>query len=277
MGSATVNGITIEYDDLGPAAGPAIVLVHGHPFHRGMWAPQTAALTAAGWRVIAPDLRGYGGSQVVPGHTPFEVFARDVAALLDLLGVEEAVLGGVSMGGQIVMEFHRLFPERVTGLVLSDTQPVAEDAEGRAFRFAMADRLLAEGMAGYAAEVIDKMLAPYNVTGLPEVAAHVLDMMRSTAPEGAAAALRGRAERPDYRATLRAAAVPALVVVGADDVYTPVADAEAMHALLPDSMLVVIEGAGHLPGLERPEAFNAALRRLTDRLAAEAPEAPEAV
>jgi pimeloyl-ACP methyl ester carboxylesterase len=261
LATAVVNGVTVAYDDEGSGDGTPVVLVHGHPFDRSMWAPQVSGAVAAGRRVIVPDLRGYGASEVVPGITPLEVFARDIAALLDHLGVPEAVVGGLSMGGQIVMEFQRLFPERVAGLVLADTFPGAETEEGRRARNAMADRLLAEGMSGYADEVLDRMIAPCNVTALPGVAAHVLRMMRGTSPEGAAAALRGRAQRPDYGAVLTAVRVPALIVVGRDDGYTPVAEAEAMHAAVAGSRLVVIEGAGHLPNLERPEEFNDALRR----------------
>ncbi|MGW3245444.1 alpha/beta fold hydrolase [Streptomyces sp. NPDC001070] len=261
MATAVVNGVTVAYDDEGSGDGTPVVLVHGHPFDRSMWAPQVSAAVAAGRRVIVPDLRGYGASEVVPGITPLEVFARDIAALLDHLGVPEAVVGGLSMGGQIAMEFQRLFPGRVAGLLLADTFPGAETEEGRRARNAMADRLLAEGMSGYADEVLDRMIAPYNVTALPGVAAHVLGMMRGTSPEGAAAALRGRAQRPDYGGVLTAVRVPSLIVVGRDDEYTPVAEAEAMHAAVAGSRLVVIEGAGHLPNLERPGEFNDALRR----------------
>jgi pimeloyl-ACP methyl ester carboxylesterase len=121
----------------------------------------------------------------------------------------------------------------------------------------MADRLLREGMAGYAEEVLYKMVAPYAD---PEVAAHVRRMMTGTDPRGAAA-LRGRAVRPDYRPLLPRITVPALVVVGADDEYTPVAEARAMHEALPSSTLEIIESAAHLPNLERPERFNAALEK----------------
>ncbi|MER6115595.1 alpha/beta hydrolase [Streptomyces sp. NPDC001743] len=257
----------LAYDDLGEAAAdrPPVVLVHGHPFDRTMWQPQATALVAAGYRVILPDLRGYGESGVVPGRTLFAGFAGDLAALLDRLGVARAVVGGVSMGGQIAMEFHRAYPDRVAALVLADTSPVAETEDGKEFRNRLADRLLAEGMGGYANEVIDKMLAPYNVTGLPDVAERVLRMMRATAPEGAAAALRGRAERPDYRDSLAGARVPVLVLVGADDVYTPVAEARVLHGLIPQAELVVVEGAGHLPGLERPGPFNDAVLGFLDR------------
>lgn len=258
LATAVVNGVTLAYDDEGDGPGTPLVLVHGHPFDRSMWAPQVP-VAAAGRRVIVPDLRGYGASEVVPGVTPLETFARDVAALLDHLGVPEAVVGGLSMGGQIVMEFQRLFPGRATGLVLADTFPGADTEEDRRAREAMAERLTAEGMSGYADEVLDRMIAPRNVTALPEVAGHVLRMMRGASPEGAAAALRGRARRPDYGPVLTAVGVPTLIVVGRDDAFTPVAEAEAMHAAVRGSRLVVVEGAGHLPNLERPEEFNQAL------------------
>ncbi|MEU3841418.1 alpha/beta hydrolase [Streptomyces sp. NPDC028635] len=257
----------LAFDDHGPHSSlPPLVLVHGHPFDRTMWAPQAAAFGAAR-RVIVPDLRGYGASPVVPGSTPLSVFARDIEALLDDLGVDGFVLAGLSMGGQIAMECYDRFGDRMRGLVLADTFPAAESEDGKAVRNAMADRLLREGMRGYADEVLERMVAPYAEEA---VKAHVHRMMTSAPPEGAAAALRGRAERPDYRALLTRVAVPALVVVGADDTYTPVADAEAMHAALPDSTLVVIERAAHLPNLERAQEFNAALAAFLSRVDATA-------
>ncbi|MFJ5535467.1 alpha/beta fold hydrolase [Streptomyces sp. NPDC093261] len=258
------TGVTISYDDLGSPAGVPVLLIHGHPFNRSMWRPQVDALVAAGYRVVVPDLRGYGQSTVVPGATLLSDFAQDLAGVLSHIGTERAVVVGLSMGGQIAMEFHRRHPERVAALVLADTSPVAETEQGRGFRNALADRLLAEGMEGYAAEVIDKMIAPHHVTGLPEVAGHVLDMMRGTAPAGAAAALRGRAERPDYRRTLRDVRVPTLVMVGSDDTYTPVEQAELVHGLVTGSTLAVVDDAAHLPNLEQPERFNAALLAFLD-------------
>ncbi|MFF7097079.1 alpha/beta fold hydrolase [Streptomyces rubradiris] len=254
----------LAYTDKGPETSPGapLVLVHGHPFDRTMWDPQLAEFSA-GRRVIAPDLRGYGASPVTPGTVPLSRHAEDIVELLDHLAVDSFVLAGLSMGGQIVMECHDRFGDRIRGLVLADTFPAAETPEGKRGRNAMADRLLAEGMRGYADEVLEKMVAPYADAG---VKAHVHRMMTATPPEGAAAALRGRAERPDYRALLTRVTVPALVLVGADDTYTPVADAEEMHAALPDSVLHVIKGAAHLPNLERPEEFNRHLAAFLTRL-----------
>jgi 3-oxoadipate enol-lactonase len=245
--------MVIGYDDKG--TGDAVVLVHGHPFDRSMWRPQVERFSRT-HRVIAPDLRGYGESTVVPGKTTLDVFAEDIATLLDRLGIDKIVLGGLSMGGQIVMEFHRLFPDRIRGLMLADTFPGAETPEGRQARNDMADRILVEGMGPYADEVIWKMVAPYN----KHAADHVLKMMRAAPPEGAAAALRGRAERPDYVDVLSLIKVPTLVVVGRDDEYTPVSEAERMRDLIAGAELVVVEGAAHLPNLERQTEFDHAFQ-----------------
>ncbi|MBA2945281.1 alpha/beta fold hydrolase [Streptomyces himalayensis] len=250
----------LAYEDKG--AGTPLVLIHGHPFDRTMWSPQVAAF-AGSHRVIVPDLRGYGASPVTRGIVPLSTFAEDIAQLLDTLGIDRFVLGGLSMGGQIAMECYRLFGERIRGLVLADTFPAAETPDGRQWRRDLADRLLREGMKGYADEVLYKMVAP---DAHPDVAAHVHRMMTATDPEGAAAALRGRAERPDYRDLLTRVTVPSLVVVGRDDAYTPVSDAEAMHAALPQSTLAVVESAAHMPNLERPAEFNAALAEFLARI-----------
>ncbi|MEU8996113.1 alpha/beta fold hydrolase [Streptomyces caniferus] len=264
MGSVFHREITVGYEDEG--SGEPLMLVHGHPFNRSMWRPQTEHFSRAGWRVIVPDLRGYGDSTVLPGATPLATFARDLVDLLDHLGIKRCVLGGLSMGGQIVMECYRLFPERFRGLVLADTFASAETEDGRAGRYAMAERLLREGMAGYAREVLAKMVSPHTIASRPDVAAHVLGMMTTTPPDGAAAALRGRAERPDYTELLSRIAVPALVVVGAEDAYTPVGDALDIHERIPDSRLRIIDQAAHMPNLEQPDVFNTALEEFLGSL-----------
>ncbi|MBN9531370.1 MAG: alpha/beta fold hydrolase [Alphaproteobacteria bacterium] len=264
MATAQINGITMAYDDRG--RGPdVLLLVHGHPFDRSMWRPQLPAL-AQGWRIVVPDLRGYGETTVVPGKTTLSQFAADLVGLLDHLDVDGFAVGGLSMGGQIAMEICRGFPDRVRGLILAATFPQAETGEGRVNRVRMADRLLAEGMEPYAAETLPRMISAQTIATQPAVAAHVRDMMRSAPPQGAAAALRGRAERPDYAGTLEAFDRPALVVVGDHDAFTTRADADRMQALLPDAELLWLEGVGHMPNLEAADAFNAAASRLLSRI-----------
>ena len=258
MPQLKIDDIDIAYDDIG-AGENVIVFVHGHPFDRSMWAPQHETVRRVGWRALVPDLRGYGETTVVPGKTPLSRFAEDIVGLTDRLGVERFVVAGLSMGGQIAMELCRTYPDRLSGLVLAATFPQAETEEGKIKRRAMAERYLAEGMRPYAEEILSKMVAPRNIAALPAVAAQVMDMMVSAPPEGAAAAMRGRAERPDYRATLEGFGKPALVVVGDEDGFTTRDDAAMMHQLLQGSRLVWLEGVGHMPNLEREDEFNAAL------------------
>lgn len=246
----------IGYDDLGH--GETIVLIHGHPFNRSMWSAQVKMLRKT-HRVIAPDLRGYGESTITIGKVKLEDHAADIRDLLDFLGVDEIVLGGLSMGGQIVMEFYRQFPERINALILADTFAQLDTPQVRENRIKMADQLSREGMKDYAVEVLPKMITPANIKSQPKLAAEILKMMQSTAPEGAAASLRGRAERRDYLQLLPEIAVPTLIVVGKEDEFTPVRDAELMGSLIPTSRLEVIEGAGHMPNMECHLEFNTVL------------------
>jgi pimeloyl-ACP methyl ester carboxylesterase len=247
--------VALAHDIEGPAPVPGgplpLVLLHGTPFDRTLWAPLRARL-AAGRRVLVPDLRGYGESDVTPGTVEFATLAGDIAHLLDGHGIGEFVLGGLSMGGQVAMECVRRFGDRVRGLLLVGTAPEAETPEGVRARAALAARLESEGMAPYTAETLGRMTATPPDS---PVTAHVRRMMLGTPPAGAAAAQRGRALRPDYRPVLREFAGPALVVVGALDTYTPVRTARSLAALLPHGRLHVIPGAAHLPPLEAEEEF----------------------
>lgn len=243
------------------AGSRAILLIHGHPFNHTMWGPQAEFLKSE-YRVVAPDLLGYGKSPLPQGtrETRLETFAADNLALADVLGIRKFVLVGFSMGGQVVLEMFRQAPQRIEALLLADTFSGLDSPERRQWRFDMADRLEREGMAGYAKEEFRKMITPANAEQFPEVAAHVMEMMITTPPSGAAAALRGRAQRGDYTPMLRDIRVPTLVVVGSEDVYTPVVMAEQLRDGIPGAELAVIQGAGHMPNMERPDAFNAALR-----------------
>jgi pimeloyl-ACP methyl ester carboxylesterase len=163
------------------------------------------------------------------------------------------------MGGQIAMELVHTYPERVAALVLADTSPAAETAEGKANRRRIADDITANGMADYARDLLPGMLAASTITQRPDLARYVLEMMTAAPARGAAAALRGRAERRDYGATLLTLELPTLVVVGSEDAFTPVDEAESTVKMLRNGRLVVLDGTGHMPNLEATDAFNAAL------------------
>ncbi|MCH9651174.1 MAG: alpha/beta hydrolase [Deltaproteobacteria bacterium] len=262
MARAHLNDLYLDYDDHG--SGESVILVHGHPFDRSMWRPQIRHLVEANYRVVVPDLRGYGKTEVRPGVTTLSVFADDIIALLEHLGIRRTVVVGLSMGGQIVMDLAARFADRITAIVLADTFPDAETSDGRQSRMETADQLVRDGMSGYTDHNISKMLSPTTMTERPDVVDHVRTMMLVAPPAGAAAALRGRALRREYVSTLEGLEIPALIVVGADDEFTTVTDAERMHHSIASSELVVIDDTGHLPNLERPDTFNAALTAFLD-------------
>jgi len=265
MTQITANGIRICYTDRGSGNGPPLLFIHGHPFDRSMWNPQLDAFASSSQRVIAPDLRGYGDSEIVPGQTELGLFVADLVALLEALEVSGPVIVcGLSMGGQIAMEFCRQHPDRVAGLALCATYPRADTEDYKRVRNEQADMLLREGFAQHASDLLPKMVGAKSIRSMPHVATQVLHMMLNAYPEGAAAALRGRALRPAYEPTLGGLAVPALVVAGDADAYTTREDAEGMHKFLKGSELLWLNDCGHMPNLERTAEFNAALTRLIE-------------
>ncbi|WP_295797003.1 alpha/beta hydrolase [Mucilaginibacter sp.] len=255
MPTAKVNNINLFYTVTG--TGEPILLVHGHPFDHTMWDPQIDAFSKQ-YQVIAPDLRGYGKTALPKsGTSRFEDYATDMLALMDSLGIVTFHLAGLSQGGQFIMEIFRQAPKRVKSLILADTFASLDTPETKQLRYDTADRLEKEGMDFYADEAIFKMILREHVTTMPEIAAHVIKMMKSTLPKGAATALRARAERIDYlNLVLPSVNVPTLVVVGRQDEFTPVAKAEEMQEKLQNCKLVIVEDAGHMPNLEHPDEFN---------------------
>jgi 3-oxoadipate enol-lactonase len=249
-----VTGVKLAYDDAG--SGDCVVLIHGHPFDRTLWLPQVAALRGD-FRVVAPDLRGFGHSPVTQDLVTMRELAVDIEELLETLGVERAAVVGLSMGGLVTIELVASQPERywAIGLVATTMQPPTP-AE-RAARRERADAVERDGM---------QVLLDYMHTGLygpdcPEsVRARVDAMMSAAPPAGAAAALRGRAERPDYRTLLAGLDIPALVCAGSADPWSDQQVTAEIVAHLKRPEQVVIDGVGHLPNLEALDEFNDVLR-----------------
>ena len=257
MTIAQINGVSISYRDRG--SGAAVVLIHGHPFDQSMWDPQVVALSWK-YRVITLDLRGYGESEVPAEEaTTLETMAADIRALLDHLKVARAVVVGLSMGGQVAMAFAEMFPERLSGLVLAATFAEGETPDGVIARRAMADRFVQEGSVLPGGEMLPKLLAPASVKRDPKLAVKVYTMIANAPSAGAAAAIRGRALRKDYTASLQQVAVPALIVVGTEDRFSSLERAKRMQEAIPGARLEVFAGVGHMPNLEDSDRFNAVL------------------
>lgn len=236
-----------------------LVLLHAFPLSSAMWSAQRRALDADGL-VVTPDLRGFGRSPRGPDAPSLDVMADDVAALLDRLGLDRVVLGGLSMGGYVAMAFLRRHAGRVSALVLADTKAGADPAPAREKRERIAARLQAERSTdALVEEVLPTLLGPTTVRDRSDVVARVGELVRAADPDAAAWAQRAMAARPESYDTLRAADVPALVVRGAEDELSPAQDVEAMVTALPQGRLVELPGAGHLSAVEDAPAFTAAL------------------
>ncbi|HEU4910477.1 MAG TPA: alpha/beta hydrolase [Actinomycetes bacterium] len=256
--------LELHVDEAG--SGPPVVLLHAFPLSSAMWAAQREAL-AAGFRVVTPDLRGFGASPLGHDAPSLDAMADDVAALLDRLGLERVVLGGLSMGGYVAMAFLRRHRDRVRGLVLADTKAGADPEPAQAKRERVAARLDAEQTTdALVDEVLPALTGPTTQGSRPEVVDRVTALVRACPPAAAAWAQRAMAARPDSLETLADTDVPALVVRGAEDALATREDAEAMVAVLQRGRLVVLEGAGHLTALEVPDDLTAALRGFLDDL-----------
>lgn len=263
MKKARVRGINMVYDDLGK--GPAIVFIHGQPFNRTMWKYQVDAFSST-HRLIVPDLRGYGETDITERIVLLDELALDLIHLLEHLQIKEATFVGLSMGGQIVFELYRLAPHLVTAIILADTDARAETAESYAHRINLSQRILAEGMHRFTDDRISQFMCPKTFETKPEVAGHLKQMMTGTNAMGAACVQRGRAERRDHTPVLASINIPVLIIVGEEDIFTPPATAAYMHAHIRGSELVVIKDSGHIPSMEQPERFNDAMNAFLRRI-----------
>jgi pimeloyl-ACP methyl ester carboxylesterase len=257
----TVGGRRTRYLEAG--AGWPVVLIHAFPLNANMWRPQLERVPE-GWRYLAPDLRGFGPAAADPGTAvSMADYAADVAALLDALTIDEAIIGGLSMGGYVTLAMLRAAPERFSGIVLADTRPQADTEEGRAGRRQMLEVLRDGGPAAVVERMLPKLLGGTSHRTRPDVAAEVRRIATANAAPGIAAAIGAMMSRPDATELLATIGRPALVIVGEEDTLTPPADAEAMQQRLGRSQLVVLPAAGHLSSLETPDAFSSALATFT--------------
>jgi 3-oxoadipate enol-lactonase len=253
----TVNGVTLAVEVRGE--GPAVLFVHGYPFDRSIWSHQVAALD--GYRRIAPDLRGMGGSDAPDLGYSMAIYAADLAALLDVLGVEEVVLCGLSMGGYIAFEFLRRWRRRVRGLVLMDTRAEADTADGRKARDASSALARDKGAEAVTEALLPKVLGRSTRTGASLTVERVRGMMSSTPVPGLVGALAAMRDRPDSTPLLaELTGLPTLILVGEEDELTPPEVARAMADRIPGARLVTVPGSGHLPPVERPVETTRALQ-----------------
>lgn len=264
MAQITVNNFSMAYTDEGQ--GLPVLLVHGYPLNRRMWQPQVETLSKIA-RVIAPDLRGHGDSQAVLGPYSMEMFADDLNALLEALGItQKIVLCGLSMGGYTAFAFYRKYASRLAGLVLTATRAAPDSTEARLARMQAANVAREQGLNAIVEGMLPRILSPKTYQRQPELVDQVREIMLKTSLEGVLGDLSGLRERPDSTPILAQINVSALLLPGADDPIVPLAEAQAMHAAIPGAHMQIIPEAGHLPNMENPALFNQALRKFLEEI-----------
>jgi pimeloyl-ACP methyl ester carboxylesterase len=274
------------------ATGTPVLFLHAFPLNKSMWTGQVDALlgdqgdgdrrtadpelwrkvhrsdgskpyapqSASRYRLVALDWRGFGESSAAGELSTMELFADDVAGLMDTLGIQQAVLCGLSMGGYVAFAFLRKYPQRVQGLILADTRPGGDSDEIKASRESTALLALSQGPGAVADLLIPRLLSDYTRQHNPVVEQSVRQMISAATPQGIAAASRGMALRSDASDLLSSISCPTLVVSGEQDVLTPPAVVREYAARIPGSQCATIPDAGHLSNLEQPEAFLAIVR-----------------
>ena len=251
---AFINGISMAYDDMG--SGPAVVLIHGFPLCRKMWHPQMNALPDAGFRLITPDLRGFGESDAPDGPYSIDLFADDITELLDHLGIDRAVIGGMSMGGYVLCNLLDRYPERLSGACFITTRAHADDEAGKERRLQLAREVMKFGPQIIADSFEQILFAPETLQERPKLVGEVYGWMTGTDSRGLAGGLLAMRERKDYTPLLGNFTLPALAIGAEDDKAAPPEKAREIAAGVPGCRLCMIPHAGHMANLENPGAFN---------------------
>jgi pimeloyl-ACP methyl ester carboxylesterase len=247
-------------------SGPDVVLLHPFPLNRHFWDSVTAQLSTR-YRLVLPDLRAHGDSELGEGPATMPKLAADLSRLCREESINKAFFVGVSIGGYLLFEFWRRYRDQVAALVLANTRPAAETPEGKANRLQLADRVLREGTAGFLGEMLSnrQLLSRTTRTNRPDIIDAALMMMQSMSAEDIAEVQRGMAERPDSVATLATINVPTLLIAGSED-SVPLSEFELMRQHICGSRLQVISRAGHYAALEKPAEFGSLLRTFFDEV-----------
>jgi 3-oxoadipate enol-lactonase len=255
------SGAMMSYRELGEGPGDPLVLLHAFPLNGRMFEPQMEAFSGER-RVVAPDYPGFGRSPRTPAQPDVRYYAEAVGGLLDRLGLERVVLGGVSMGGYVAFGCLRLFPQRISSLVLANTRPEPDSDEIRENRKEMARRVADEGVEVLVELQMERLLARDSLENNEEVVERVRAMILESSPGGVVAALGAMRNRSDSTPLLAEIEVPTLVIGGEEDGISSPEVMGAMAQKIPNSRHVTLPRAGHLSNLENPEGFNAALGEL---------------
>ncbi len=255
-----VNNLMVSYTDEGKKGAPVVIFIHGFPFNKSMWNMQVEALKD-NYRVIAYDIRGHGNSDAGNGDFSIELFVKDLLCLMDALNIGKTTLCGLSMGGYIALNAIENYPGRFDALILSDTHCIADTPEAKEKRMKAIESIRKNGVEKYADETIKNLFAPESFTTRKEEVASVSEMIVETSEQSLCNTLLALSVREETCSKLPEIKVPVLIMVGKEDKITPPAAAQLMHEKIKNSLLRIIEHAGHLSNMENNLEFNYQLKK----------------
>ncbi len=262
----SVNNLNVNYDDNGPVFAPAVVFIHGTPFNKSVWDLQTESLKS-NYRVITYDLRGHGkttGDESAP--LTIDTFTDDLIRFLDALELEKVMLCGSSLGGYIALNAIETHPERFNALVLTATQCGQDSAETKAERNRVLALLQTYGMEKYCDEMIADLFAPTSFTTRKEEVRSVIRMITETSPLSIINTMNALTVRRETCSNLWSISVPVLIMVGKEDMLTPVDVAQFMRDNISGSVMHIIDYAGHLVNLENTHEYNSILKQFIEKV-----------
>lgn len=253
MDKINVSSIQLAYDRRGE--GTPLVLLHGYPLDHHLW-DEVVPLLQNTFDVIVPDLRGFGESTLGDSSPNMEDYASDIAGLLDTLNIQRAAIVGHSMGGYVALAFARLYPDRVSGLGLVSSQVLADPPDRKEGRYKSAADVSENGIGS----VVESMAPKF--TADPRLQAFARESMELQQPAAYIAALKAMAERLDSTSLLSSFQFPVVVVHGDADALIPIDRAREVKAALPQTHLIEIHRAGHMPMREAAQETAQALKQL---------------
>jgi 3-oxoadipate enol-lactonase len=247
------NGIQMNYEVSGKKNAPVVILSHSLGCSLAMWDRQLGALEPH-FKVLRYDIRGHGGSEAPPGPYNPELLAKDAIALLDALGIDKVHWVGVSMGGMIGQAMGLNRPDRLKSLALCDTTGVLPPEAQILWRERIA-AVRERGIETQLESTLERYFTPSFLKANPPMLGAIRKQFLATPAEGylgCVDAIRSL----NYLDRLSEIKIPTLIMVGEDDLGTPVSASEAMHKRISNSKLVIIPSARHIPNVEQPEVFN---------------------
>jgi 3-oxoadipate enol-lactonase len=252
-----VNDFNLSYDDLGEGRYP-IIFLHGFPFDKSMWNEQCEFLKSS-YRLIACDIRGFGKSTDEVTPLSMSLFADDLILFMDKLGIDKAIICGLSMGGFIALNAVKRFPERFEGLILCDTQCIADTAEVKEQRLKDIIEIDNEGVTNFNEKFIKKVFHEDSFVNKKELVENLRNIVFANSKHVISQGLLALAVRTETCSTLSNIKIPTLIICGREDAVTPLAQSEYMKSHIEGSILKVIDNTGHVSNLEQPKEFNECL------------------